>query len=179
MVRMTLGVSLLLAALAAAEPAAAEAPQASPPGRSIFETRCARCHGGDGNGGEMGPAIAQRLTTRDNAQLATLMHAGIPMKGMPPSDVTDAETADLVDFLRTIERRAESAPIVRRQVQTTGGATFDGRVMAEGFNDLQLLTDDQRVHLLRRDGDRFRDGDVGRRLADLQRRAPAATATPR
>ena len=27
------------------------------PGRKTFEGRCARCHGADGNGGEMGPPI--------------------------------------------------------------------------------------------------------------------------
>ena len=39
------------------------------PGRRIFEARCARCHGADGNGGDMGPAIAQRLTPLDDQQL--------------------------------------------------------------------------------------------------------------
>ncbi len=161
MIRLTLGVrlapALLLALAWPAPPAAAQAPPAPPAGRAIFETRCARCHGGDGNGGEMGPAIRERLTTRDNTQLATLVHEGLPMKGMPPSDLSAAETADLVTFLRTIERRAEEAPVVRLQLRTTTGAVLEGRVMAEGFNDLQLLTDDQRVHLLRREGDLVRE----------------------
>ena len=39
-------------------------------GRQTFETRCGRCHGGDGNGAEMGPSIIQRLKTKDDAQLA-------------------------------------------------------------------------------------------------------------
>ena len=30
-------------------------------GRKVFESRCARCHGADGNGGEMGPPIVTRL----------------------------------------------------------------------------------------------------------------------
>ena len=30
-------------------------------------------------------------------------------------------------------------------------------MLGEGFDDLQLRTDDKRVHLLRRAGDRFRD----------------------
>jgi len=42
-------------------------------------------------------------------------------------------------------------------VQTVSGATLDGQVMAEGFDDLQLLSDDKRVHLLRRVGDRVRE----------------------
>ena len=127
------------------------------PGRKVFETRCARCHGGDGNGGEMGPALPERLVTRDAEQLAKLIHDGIPLKGMPPSDIGDAETADLIKFLRTIERRPETAPIVRLKVQTTTGKPLDGQVMAQGFDDMQLMTDDKRVHLLRRAGDRMRE----------------------
>jgi alcohol dehydrogenase (cytochrome c) len=127
------------------------------PGRKVFETRCARCHGGDGNGGEMGPALPERLATRDAEQLAKLIRDGIPLKGMPPTDLGDADTADLVKFLRTIERRPETSPVVRLKVQTTLGKTLDGQVMAEGFDDVQLMTDDKRVHLLRRAGDRMRE----------------------
>lgn len=148
-----------LAAAFSALALAAAPVQAQPAdaGRRIFETRCARCHGGDGNGGEMGPAIRERLPARDNAQLATLIHDGLPLKGMPPSDLPAAETADLVAFLRAIERAPEAEPVVRREVQTTAGATLAGRVMAEGFGDLQILTDDRKLHLLRREGDRVRE----------------------
>ena len=59
-------------------------------------------------------------------------------------------------FLRTIQKREEAAPIVRMKVQTTDGRSLDGQVIGEGFDDLQLRTDDKRVHLLRRAGDRFR-----------------------
>jgi alcohol dehydrogenase (cytochrome c) len=130
-------------------------------GRKAFETRCARCHGGDGNGGEMGPPIRERLTTRDNEQLTKLIHDGLPLKGMPPADVGDAEAAAIVRFLRSIERRPETAPVVRLEVQTTDGRVLDGRVMGEGFDDVQLLTDDKRVHLLRRAGDRMREVSSG------------------
>src|SRR6476469_3937622 len=70
------------------------------PGRKAFESRCARCHGGEGDGGEMGPPIRERLTARDNDQLATLIHEGLPPKGMPPNDAGEPETTDLVKFLR-------------------------------------------------------------------------------
>lgn len=127
------------------------------PGRKAFESRCARCHGGDGNGGEMGPPIRERLTTRDNEQLMKLIHEGLPLKGMPPGDIGDSETTDLVKFLRTIERRPEAAPVVRLHIQTTLGKVLDGQVMGEGFDDVQLMTDDKRVHLLRRVADRMRE----------------------
>ena len=127
------------------------------PGRKAFESRCARCHGADGNGGEMGPPIVLRLTARDDEQLIKLIHEGIPARGMPPSDVADPETADLVKFLRTIQRRPESKPLRRLALQTTAGGTLDGEVLGEGFEDVQLRTDDKRVHLLRRAGSRVRE----------------------
>ena len=76
--------AIVILGLAAAAPALHA--QTVDPGRKAFETRCARCHGGDGNGGEMGPPIVQRLTARDDEQLARLIHEGIPQRGMPPSD---------------------------------------------------------------------------------------------
>ena len=129
--------------------------QAVDPGRPAFEARCARCHGADGRGGEMGPAIAERLTPLDDQQLTKLIREGQPLKGMPPNVVPDAEMADLVKFLRTIERTGEPPP-VRMSVPTIDGRTLDGLVLGEGFDDLQLQTDDKRVHLLRRAGDRYR-----------------------
>src|SRR5262249_32743622 len=62
-----------------------------------------------------------------------------------------AEQARLVRFLRGLQRAAER-PVVRMTVHTTGGATLEGQLVGEGFDDLQLRTDDKRVHLLRRTG---------------------------
>jgi len=126
-------------------------------GRKVFESRCARCHGADGNGGEMGPPIVLRISTRDDGGLVELIHQGLPARGMPPQDVAGSELSDLVKFLRSIEKRPEAKPVVRLKVQTTAGGTLDGQVLAEGFDDLQLLTDDKRVHLLRRGGDNVRE----------------------
>src|SRR5206468_2848062 len=86
-----------------------------------------------------------------------LIHEGIPTKGMPPSDLTDPETADLVTFLRSVERRPETVPVQRLKLQTTDGKVLDGQVMGEGFDDVQLMTDDKRVHLLRRAGAQVRE----------------------
>jgi alcohol dehydrogenase (cytochrome c) len=136
-----------LAVLAAlASPAAAQ--DAAGPGRRTFEARCGRCHGADGNGSEMGPAILQRLKTRDDAQLATLVREGIPMRGMPPNPMPDDELAALVMFLRGIQRDPE--PAAPRSFRTADGRSFDAAVLGEGFDDLQVRTADGRVHLLRR-----------------------------
>ena len=48
--------------------------------------------------------------------------------------------------------------VVRKTVTTTTGQSLTGRVLSEGMSDLQILTDDQRVHLLRKtDNGRFRE----------------------
>ena len=127
------------------------------PGKRAFESRCARCHGADGNGGEMGPPIVFRLSVRDDQQLGALIHEGLPARGMPPSDVAGAEMTALVKFLRGIQRRPEAKPVVRVSVQTVAGKTIAGQVLGEGFDDLQVLTGDKRVALLRRVGDRVRE----------------------
>ena len=62
----------------------------------------------------------------------------------------------LIAFLRTLaaagrSRRAAGADEASR---LTDGKSLDGVVLNQGFDDLQLRTDDDRVHLLRRSGRR-------------------------
>lgn len=131
--------------------------QDAPPGRSVFESRCARCHGSDGNGGELGPAIAPRLRKHTDQDLAALIHNGIPAAGMPPIPVDEKEMAPLIAFLRSLQPRAEGKPVVHLQVRTTDNRSLSGDVLNQGFDDLQLRTADGRVHLLRRAGERYRE----------------------
>ncbi len=51
-------------------------------GRRRYERLCANCHGADGHGGELGPAIVERLALRSDEQLATLVREGLPAAGM-------------------------------------------------------------------------------------------------
>ena len=148
------GASAIAAAMAFAAVASAQDVDA---GRKSFESRCARCHGADGNGGEMGPAIRERLPARDDKDLRQLINTGVPARGMPPTEMPSAEMDALVKFLRNIERRPESKPIVRTAVRMTDGKTLDGQLMGEGFDDMQVLGDDKRLHLFRRAGERYRE----------------------
>src|SRR5580698_2068555 len=89
---------LLSASGLAAQGAAPPLPS-NDPGRKTFESRCGRCHGGDGKGGEMGPDITARVANfRSDDQLAGLIHTGLPASGMPPSPVEGQELADLMRF---------------------------------------------------------------------------------
>jgi alcohol dehydrogenase (cytochrome c) len=132
---------------------AASASAQTTPGRQIYETRCARCHGGDATGGETGPNIVQRIDARDDAELTAFLRVGKPATGMPAFDLPASEMTALVSHLRTLvpfSRTARPA-VARKTVQTTDGRTINGRVLNEGLFDLQLRTDDQRIHLLRKD----------------------------
>lgn len=133
--------------------------QSAEGGRRDFETRCARCHGGNATGGESGPSIVAQIAARNDADLAAFLRQGRPASGMPAFDLPAAELTALVGFLRTLAQpipRDAPRAIVRKTVQTTDGQTLSGQVLNEGFSDLQLRTDDKRIHLLRKAGDRYR-----------------------
>ena len=104
----------------------------------------------------MGPPILARIASRGDEQLTTLIHNGLPTRGMPPSQVNATELANLLKHLRSIQRRF-ARPVVRMKAEITDGTTLEGQVLDEGFQDLQLRTDDKRVHLLRRVDGRFRE----------------------
>ena len=124
----------------------AQSPEA---GRRQYELLCSRCHGADGNGGEHGPGIVTRIFARDDEALATLVRDGLPAAGMPGFPVADQDMRALVAFLRTLRPTRGSLP-ERRTVETTDGRTLQGLVLNQTSADLQLLSDDKRLHLLRR-----------------------------
>ena len=125
-------------------------------GRRQYESRCVACHGGDANGGEHGPAITSRIWSFDDEGLAKFIRTGRPDAGMPAFRLADIEMRDLVRFLRTIER-PPSEPTVRGKVEKSNGEMLEGLVMNQTPNDMQMLTDDHRLHLLRKSGDRYRE----------------------
>ena len=68
----------------------AQAPP-NPVGQGAYQSRCSVCHGADGNGGEMGPAIARRLRALDDAKVTAVIREGLPTRGMPGFKLADAE----------------------------------------------------------------------------------------
>jgi len=143
--------TLLLLSLVAFGPAAS----AQDSGRQVFAQRCAGCHGSDGNGGELGPGIATRVPTRTDQELTTLFRQGLPASGMPAfANLSESDTGSLIQFLRTIKPRAGSAP--ERATVTVGGSTLSGLVLNQSQFDEQLLGDDRKIHLLRKNGSQLR-----------------------
>jgi len=132
------------------------AAQAPEPGRQIFVSRCAGCHGTTGNGGELGPAIAARVPARTDQDLITLLRQGLPAAGMPAfANLTTTEATDLIGFLRTLRPPNGERP-ARAKLALGGGRALEGLVLNQSATDLQLLGDDRRIHLLRKSGSEYR-----------------------
>lgn len=142
----------LFAIIALATVAVAQSPDS---GRNQFESHCTACHGGDGNGGELGPGIVERAANRTDQELAALIRGGIQAAGMPAFKVTDSEMPGLLFYVRSLKPRG-GAPL-HLSVRTTDGRTLEGEVLNSSFQDLQLRAADQRVHLLRPVGERYRE----------------------
>ena len=107
-------------------------------------------------GGELGPSIVSRVPARTDEELTTVIRQGLPTAGMPASPaLSDAEVRELISFLRTLRPREGSGP-VRTKVALASGSSLEGLVLNQGTNDLQLLGDDRKIHLLRKAGDRYR-----------------------
>jgi mono/diheme cytochrome c family protein len=121
-------------------------------GRAQFESRCATCHGAGANGGEHAPDIVTRLAALSDQQLAAVIRDGLPGRGMPGFSLSGQENREVIAFLRSLRpaRRDRAAP-VRVTIRTTGGETLEGLALSySDAPDLQLRTDDQRIHRLAR-----------------------------
>jgi alcohol dehydrogenase (cytochrome c) len=123
-------------------------------GRTRFESRCASCHGGDGNGGEHGPAISERVAKRDDQQLAAIIHDGFPGGGMPSFNLPDAEIKELIAFLRTLQPVPGQGP-VRTSVAVDGTGRVEGYILGQSAEELQLRTP-QQIELLRKTATGYR-----------------------
>ncbi len=133
------------------------AQKAEDAGRQVYNNNCSVCHGGDGFGGEHGPAIAWRLTKLEDQQIEELIHGGRPSRGMPafPS-ISGEKLKDLLTFLRTLQSERPPA-LPHKAAETTSGVTLEGELLSESMQDMALRTSDQRIHLLRPAGDKYRE----------------------
>jgi alcohol dehydrogenase (cytochrome c) len=119
------------------------------PGRRVFASRCAACHGTEGGGGELGPSIVARIPLRTDADLDAVIREGLSGAGMPSfANLTKTESAELITFLRTLRPRAGTGS-QQATVTLADGSSVSGLVLNQSAGEMQLLGDDRRVHLLR------------------------------
>ena len=124
--------------------------QTPDPGRLVYASRCAGCHGSNGGGGELGPSIVSRVPARSDEELAIVIRQGLPTAGMPASsNLNETDVRDLIRFLRTLRPRNGSGP-VRTTLTLTTGRALQGLILNRGDADVQLLGDDRKIYLLRR-----------------------------
>ena len=160
--------------------ASSAAAQSADPGRTTYASRCAGCHGSDGNGGELGPASRVRAGPHRRGTRRRRPR-GRPTAGMPGfAGLTAAEARDLVRFLRTLRPRDGSGPV--RTTITLASRPLARRTGPQsGHSDLQLLGDDRKIHLLRKSGDatgRSRRRPTGP-ATTARRREPATVRSPK
>lgn len=102
----------------------------------------------------MGPGIVAR-SSKSDVELTTIVRDGLPARGMPGLVLPEAELRSLIAFVRTL-RVPEADALPRLSVQLLDGATLDGVAVNQSLSDVQLLSDDGRLHLLRRSGSHYR-----------------------
>jgi alcohol dehydrogenase (cytochrome c) len=119
------------------------------PGRRVFASRCAACHGTEGGGGELGPSIVGRIPLRTDADLEAVIREGLSGAGMPAfANLSKTEGTDLIAFLRALRPRAGTG-LPRASVTLADGSSVSGLVLNQSAGEMQLLGDDRRAHLLR------------------------------
>src|SRR5215510_13104330 len=75
---------------------------AEEPGQRVFEDHCRQCHGTEGRGGGKGPRLIPFLWSYEKA-LEMLRFPKCDMPPIPDSEVSDAEVAQIVAYLKTIK----------------------------------------------------------------------------
>lgn len=68
-----------------------------------YETRCAGCHGAEGEGSDRAPKLTgtRRLRSRTAAQIQRIIYEGVPSAGMPSFHLKEPELTALVSLVRS------------------------------------------------------------------------------
>src|SRR5215510_14506015 len=105
--------AVLVASLAAQQPAPEFDQAAVERGQQLLSTECGFCHGANARGGSSGPDLTRSALVQEDEggrQLGEFLHVGRPDRGMPKFDqLSDQQLSDLATFLhdsiRLVARR--------------------------------------------------------------------------
>jgi alcohol dehydrogenase (cytochrome c) len=131
---------------------------ASTEGARSFDTRCAVCHGGDGNGSQRAPSLLAFVASHPDEEIAALIRSGV--RAMPPHTLAAPEMTALLAYLHTLAPIAGAEAHPKRAVRLTSGAELEGSVLNESNFSLELAGDDGKIHRLERDGDSYREAPL-------------------
>ena len=79
-------------------------PQAIAAGTKLFMGSCAGCHGPDGGGGARGPNLVRRSLWHplSDEAIFQVVRKGVPGTDMPPTNLNDEQTWNLVAFIHAL-----------------------------------------------------------------------------
>jgi cytochrome c oxidase cbb3-type subunit 3 len=131
----------------AQSPASQPRPQTSTPqtypieqvqaGELRFTSQCGFCHGRDAAGGETGPDLTRSELVAEDVRgdkIGSIIRKGRPERGMPASDLSDAEVGAIVAFLHDQKTKFETLGGGRRAVDAADLATGDATAGRRYFN---------------------------------------------
>jgi putative heme-binding domain-containing protein len=128
MTRATLSSRKVLLSLCALSALAPAQQISNREGQQIFATRCATCHGLDGQGAERGPNIAGRHEVQQlsDQALAKIIGRGIPTAGMPSFRALGSTKIEaVVHHLRNLQGHGRTLPLPGDPER--GKALFSGK----------------------------------------------------
>ena len=132
------------------------------PGFESYSTRCVLCHAGDGSGTDRGPAIVSFIRGHSSPEIEQFVRSGVPQRGMPAFALEADEMTALIAHLKTFDRAnetlsAEDDGPPTAELPLVGGGSLQGRILNQSGFDAHLLTEDRKLHRLRREGDLYRE----------------------
>lgn len=155
------------------------AAQQTPSGATTFENHCSLCHGADGSGGGRAPSVLGFVRYHTDPELTAVIHDGRLLKGMPSFNLSSDELAGLVAHLRELSGSTKAmgvggmtGEVPKRgpgrklttdprpgEVRLATGGMLQGTIIESDFS-AQVLTQDQKFHLLSREGGLYREKPI-------------------
>jgi len=110
------------------------------PGRALFRSNCAFCHGGDARGGRGPNLVSAPLAHGESDEaLKTVIRDGVPGTSMPAfSEFTAEEVGEIVAYVKSLsagvnrQARVEGDPVQGRQLYLRNGCAGCHRIAGEG-----------------------------------------------
>ncbi len=113
-------------------------PEAIAAGAKLFSASCGGCHGPDGSGGR-GPNLVRRALWHPLSDdgIFQAIRKGVPGADMPPTNLSDDQTWNLVAFIHSLtgpasEQTVPGDPAVGRQVFSAAGCAHCHAIRGEG-----------------------------------------------